>query len=110
MAKIKAKQIGEVASGLALESTAISYYQTNPTDYQIAPVAAPALLVADTTLRNLAVFADAVVAEMAVVTDAGLLFQKLSWLQFQTPSIRSRLSLSFCLLLMTVKTIRIQAV
>lgn len=71
MAKIKTKQIGEVASGLALESTAISYTQTNPTDYQIAPVAAPALLVADTTLQNLAVFADAVVAEMAVVTDAG---------------------------------------
>ena len=71
MAKIKAKQIGEVASGLALESTAISYYQTNPTDYQIAPVAAPALLVAETTLHNLTVFADAVVAEMAVVTDAG---------------------------------------
>lgn len=71
MAKIKTKQIGEVASGLALESTAISYTQTNSTDYQIAPVAAPELLVADTTLQNLAVFADAVVAEMAVVTDAG---------------------------------------
>lgn len=60
MAKIKTKQIGEVASGFALESTAISYTQTNSTDYQIAPVAAPALLVADTTLQNLAVFENAV--------------------------------------------------
>ena len=60
MAKIKTKQIGEVASGLALESTAISYTQTNSTDYQIASVAAPALLVADTTLQNLAVFENAV--------------------------------------------------
>ena len=70
MAKIKTKQIGEVASGLALESTAISYYQINPTDYQIAPVAAPELLVGDTTLQNLAVIADVVVAENATVIDA----------------------------------------
>ena len=73
MAKTKAKQIGEVASGLALESTAISYYQTNPTDYQIAPVAAPALLVAETTPQDLVMVADEpVVADLPVVLDPDL--------------------------------------
>lgn len=67
MAKIKTKQIGEVASGLALESTAISYTQTNSTDYQIAPVAAPELLVADTTLQDLAVIVDEPVVDPIVV-------------------------------------------
>lgn len=69
MAKIHAKQIGKVVSALTPDGAANSYNQTNSTDYQIAPAAAPALLVTDTMLQNLAVFEDEVVTDPVVVAD-----------------------------------------
>lgn len=63
MAKTKAKKIGDDNKNLDSTNSS-SHHHNTPTDYQIAPVAAPALLVGDTTLQNLAVFEDGV-AEVA---------------------------------------------
>ncbi len=49
----KTKQNGGFISNLALSSTTSAHFQINPTDVQVAPVAAPVLLIGDTTLHNL---------------------------------------------------------
>lgn len=65
----KTKHIGEAAKGLGVDVRINSnlidhdlasvnlnaYYQTNPTDYQIAPVPAPEQFIVDTTLQDLVV-------------------------------------------------------
>jgi RTX calcium-binding nonapeptide repeat (4 copies) len=81
MAKTKNKQIGEATKGLGADArnnsnlidhdlasvNSNSQYQTNPTDYQIAPVDLPEESIVDTTLQNLVVIGLPMIVDPMIV-------------------------------------------